>query len=80
MIRGFLDAGGVRGVGVRAWKNFGNLLCETLRVFVWEVSEICLLTYLEKTADNADAPSARSSSLFCLRQNLLRSRFGDADV
>ena len=37
-----------------------------------------LQTHEEKTADYADAPSARSSSLFCLRQNLLRSRFGAA--
>ena len=34
-----------------------------------------------KTADNADARSrSRSSSLFCLRQNLLRSRFGAAKI
>ena len=36
---------------------------------------------MEKTADNADARSrSRSSSLFCLRQNLLRSRFGAAKI
>ena len=42
MIRGFLDAGGVRGMGVRAWKNFGNLASAD------EVYGICLLHYLEK--------------------------------
>ena len=36
---------------------------------------------MRKTADNADARSrSRSSSLFCLRQNLLRSRFGAAKI
>ncbi|MBO5003527.1 hypothetical protein J6C36_04580 [Methanocorpusculaceae archaeon] len=68
MIRGFLDAGGVRGMGVRAWKNFGNLASAD------EVYGICLLHYLEKkpqtTQTRAIARRDQSLSLTYVRDLL----------